>query len=74
MTTTDVIAPEVRPDRDVPTPADRPSDERVNWRSSIPFIGLHLLPLLAIWTGVTATALVLFAGTLALRGFLITAG
>jgi stearoyl-CoA desaturase (Delta-9 desaturase) len=74
VTTTDVIAPEVSPDLDAPAHADRPSDERVNWRSSIPFIGLHLLPLLAIWTGVTATALILFAITLSLRGFLITAG
>ena len=30
------------------------SDEQVNWRSSIPFLGLHLVPFAALWTGVTA--------------------
>jgi stearoyl-CoA desaturase (Delta-9 desaturase) len=76
VTTTDVVATEVqaRPDVDEPARFDTPSDEQVNWRSSIPFIGFHLLPLLAIWTGVTATALILFAVTLSVRGFCITAG
>jgi stearoyl-CoA desaturase (Delta-9 desaturase) len=48
--------------------------ERINWRSSAPFLGLHLLPFLAFFTGVTRGALVLCAATLAGRGFFITGG
>ena len=52
----------------------RSPEEKVNRRTSIPFILLHLLPFLAIFTGVTWKAvilgLVLFWG----RMFFITAG
>lgn len=55
----------------VPT---RPDDERINWRSSIPFALVHLVPLAALFTGIDRTAvilaLVLFWGRL----FFITAG
>lgn len=47
---------------------------RVNPRSSIPFFALHLVPLLAIFTGVPATAWILFAVTYWARMFFITAG
>src|SRR4051812_26919468 len=53
---------------------ERVPEERVNWLSSIPFFLIHALCLLAIFTGITRTAvilcLVLFWG----RMFLITAG
>ena len=52
----------------------RSPEEKVNRRTSIPFILLHLLPFLAIFTGVTwkavILAMVLFWG----RMFFITAG
>jgi stearoyl-CoA desaturase (delta-9 desaturase) len=63
-------APAARPD----TPVEPRSDEKVNWKTSAPFIGLHFLPLLAFVTGVTATAVVLFVVTLVGRSFFITAG
>ena len=47
---------------------------RINPRSSIPFFVVHLLPLLAIFTGVPATAWILFAVTFWGRMFFITAG
>jgi stearoyl-CoA desaturase (delta-9 desaturase) len=52
----------------------RRDDERVNWRTSAPFIALHFVPLLAIFTGVTRTALLLFAATYFARMFFVTAG
>ena len=69
MTATDV-QPEPRP---APAP-EIPADERINWRSSIPFIALHFIPLLAIFTGITRTAVLLFLVTYLGRMFLITAG
>jgi len=58
-----------------PTPAlTRSSDDKVNWVSSIPFLGFHLLPLLAIFTGVTTKALVMAAVLYAVRMFAITGG
>jgi stearoyl-CoA desaturase (Delta-9 desaturase) len=53
---------------------DRAPDERVNRLTSIPFILLHLLPLLAIFTGVSRTAVVLCVVLYASRMFFITAG
>ena len=50
------------------------SDEQVNWRSSIPFLGLHLVPFAALWTGVTAGDLWLCAALYLGRMFFITAG
>jgi len=47
---------------------------RINPRASIPFFVVHLLPLLAIFTGVSATAWILFAVTFWGRMFFITAG
>jgi len=43
-------------------------------RTSLPFFALHLLPLLAIFTGVTATTWILFAVTYWTRMFFITGG
>jgi stearoyl-CoA desaturase (delta-9 desaturase) len=59
-----------------PTPSEptRAADERINWRSSIAFIALHFVPLLAIFTGISATAIVLFVVTYLGRMFCITAG
>ena len=53
---------------------DRAPDERVNWLRSTPFILVHLLPLAAIWTGVTSFDVALCAILFALELFLATAG
>jgi stearoyl-CoA desaturase (delta-9 desaturase) len=47
--------------------------KRINWRSSIPFLALQFVPLLAIFTGITRTALILFAVTYFGRMFFVTA-
>lgn len=52
----------------------RPADERVNWTHSIPFFIVHLLPFLAIFTGVTWKAVVLGVVLYFGRMFFITAG
>jgi stearoyl-CoA desaturase (Delta-9 desaturase) len=52
----------------------RAPDERVNRITSIPFVLLHLLPLLAIFTGVTLQAVLLCVATYMGRMFFITAG
>jgi stearoyl-CoA desaturase (delta-9 desaturase) len=52
----------------------RAPDERVNWIRSTPFILVHLLPLAAIWTGVTRFDVLLCAGLFAAKMFFITAG
>lgn len=71
------LAPAMRtddPDRFTSTVYQRSPDERVNRISSVPFILIHLLPLLAVFTGVSTTALVLLAVTYFGRIFFITAG
>lgn len=69
-----------------PTPADhardatpgrlveRAPDERVNWVKSIPFLAIHLTPLLVVVTGVTLEAVLLGIGLFWVRMFFITAG
>ncbi|HVN52130.1 MAG TPA: acyl-CoA desaturase [Acidimicrobiales bacterium] len=52
----------------------RPADERINRLTSIPFILVHLLPLLAVFTGVSTTAVVLCVVLYFGRMFFITAG
>ena len=52
----------------------RAPDERINRLTSVPFIALHFLPLLAIFVGVTVEAVVLCAVTYVARMFFITAG
>jgi stearoyl-CoA desaturase (delta-9 desaturase) len=54
-------------------PGGRGVEERVNWRSSVPFLALHLVPLLILVTGVSVTALVLLAVTLVGRMFFLSA-
>jgi stearoyl-CoA desaturase (delta-9 desaturase) len=49
-------------------------DDQVNLVSSTAFFALHLTPLLAIWTGVTATAVALFFVTFLGRMWAVTAG
>jgi stearoyl-CoA desaturase (delta-9 desaturase) len=68
---------EPRPVESDLTSSERPRrgpDEVVNVRTSLTFFALHLLPFLAILTGVTRTALILAAATFAVRGFFITGG
>lgn len=52
----------------------RAPDERVNWISSLPFLLFHVVPLLAILTGVTWKAVAIFGALYGLRMFAITAG
>ncbi len=52
----------------------RRPDDRLNVVSSITFFALHLIPFLAIFTGVTRTALILLFVTFTTRMFCITAG
>ena len=51
-----------------------PDDERINWRSSLPFLLFHLVPLAALVTGVTRRAIVLCVVLYAVRMLFITAG
>lgn len=53
---------------------NRAPDERVNWLRSTPFILVHLLPLAAVWTGVTSFDIGLCAVLFALKMFFVTAG
>jgi stearoyl-CoA desaturase (delta-9 desaturase) len=60
-----------------PEPGSPPAPRaarRVNWVTSIPFLALQAVPLLAIFTGVSRTALILLACTYFGRMFFITAG
>jgi len=52
----------------------RPADERVDWVFSIPFFIVHLLPLLAIFTGVRWVDVALCIGLYYARMFFISAG
>jgi stearoyl-CoA desaturase (delta-9 desaturase) len=57
-----------------PSTIERTPEEHVNWPASVPFLLVHLLPFLAIFTGITSTALILFAVTYFGRMWLVTAG
>jgi stearoyl-CoA desaturase (delta-9 desaturase) len=48
--------------------------DRPNWLRSAPFLAFHLLPLLALWTGVTWRAVALGVASYVVRMFFITAG
>jgi stearoyl-CoA desaturase (Delta-9 desaturase) len=52
----------------------RPVEERINWRSSAPFLAFHLIPLAVVVTGVTARAVVMCLVLYAVRMFFVTAG
>jgi stearoyl-CoA desaturase (Delta-9 desaturase) len=52
----------------------RASDERVNWTQSIPFFLVHVACFAVIFTGITTTALIIFAVMFLTRGFFVTAG
>jgi stearoyl-CoA desaturase (Delta-9 desaturase) len=54
--------------------AEQPPDERLNVRSSIPFFLVHLLPFLAVFTGVTLKVVILAVVTYSVRLFFITGG
>ena len=58
----------------MPRTLSRRPDERINWRSSVPFLAFHGVPLLAVVTGVTAKAVVIAAVLYGVRLFAITAG
>ena len=48
--------------------------DRPNWLRSAPFLAFHLVPLLALWTGVTWRAVALCVASYLVRMFFITAG
>jgi len=48
--------------------------DRPNWLRSAPFLAFHLVPLLALWTGVTWRAVALAVGSYIVRMFFITGG
>jgi len=52
----------------------RSPDERINWKSSATFLVAQLIPLLAIFTGVTLKAVILLVVLYFVRMFAITAG
>jgi stearoyl-CoA desaturase (delta-9 desaturase) len=52
----------------------RASDERVDWLHNLPFFAVHLVPLFALVTGVTAFDVALCIGLYLIRMFCITAG
>jgi stearoyl-CoA desaturase (delta-9 desaturase) len=52
----------------------RDPDRRVNWRGSLPFLAVHALCLTAVLTGITSTAVVLFAALFLGRAVFVTAG
>jgi stearoyl-CoA desaturase (delta-9 desaturase) len=58
----------------VQAPLPLRADERPNYRTSIPFLLVHLIPLAILWTGVTLEAVVLGVVLYAVRMFFITAG
>ena len=68
------MAPTSVLDRPVRRSAPKPPDERINRTSSIPFLALHLVPVLVIFTGVTRTDLIVCAALYLGRMFFITAG
>jgi stearoyl-CoA desaturase (delta-9 desaturase) len=64
-----------RPETDVEEFDRAPySHAEIQWVRSIPFFTVHLLPLLVIFTGISRTAMLLFAVTYFGRMFIITAG
>jgi stearoyl-CoA desaturase (delta-9 desaturase) len=70
---TDSVAPSPSVRRRGPR-AEQPPEERVNIRSSIPFFLVHLLPFLAVVTGVSLKVVVLALATFWVRLFFITGG
>jgi len=52
----------------------RGADERVNWIASVPFFLMHLVPFLALFTGITWGSVALCVGLYVARMFFITAG
>lgn len=55
-------------------PQFRAADERIDWKGSLPFIAVQFIPILAVFTGVTAKALIFGAVAYFVRMFAITAG
>ena len=51
---------------------ERAADERMNWKTSLPFVAVHFVPLLAFWTGVTKTSVIIFVVLFWGRMFFIT--
>jgi len=68
------VPPTTLLERPAPAPSPRPPEERIDRGSSIPFAIAHLVPLLAVFTGVTARSLVLLGVLYSVRMFFITAG
>ncbi|MDD9942349.1 MAG: acyl-CoA desaturase [Myxococcales bacterium] len=56
------------------TSLPKAADERVDWIHNIPFVAVHLLPLLAVFTDVTTFDVLLCISLYFIRMFFITAG
>ena len=56
------------------SPVDADVRARIQWRSSLPFLAVHVVPLAAVITGITARAVVLFMVLYGTRMFFVTAG
>lgn len=67
-------APAPEASRDFPRPARRARDDGIDWVSGLPFILLHLTPILIIVTGFSAGDAILAAVLYVTRMFFITAG
>jgi stearoyl-CoA desaturase (delta-9 desaturase) len=65
--------PEIEPPQLESIRYKRAPDEKVNWVTSIPFMLIHALPLLLVFTGITSTALIIFFVTYFGRMFFLTA-
>ena len=57
-----------------PSTIERTREEHVNWPASVPFLLVHLLPFLVVFTGISTTAIVLFLVTYFGRMWFVTAG
>ena len=68
------IVLERQPEPALPTPPPEPGAERINLVTSIPFFIVHLLPLLAVFTGFDGRAVLMAVVFFWVRMFFITAG
>jgi len=74
VSSTAVVTDRAAPSAPESRPVGDRSDERLNLRSSIPFIAVHFVPFLAVFTGVPLKVVVLAVVTFVARMFFVTAG
>jgi stearoyl-CoA desaturase (delta-9 desaturase) len=71
-----VEATATTPSTSAPSPSSKEvaDDRKINWGTSAAFFFVHFFPLMAIWTGVTWTAVAILVVTYYVRVLCITAG